>query len=159
MNGGFADLPSLTSSLLSITDIVRTLSGLGIVKKHLLRAAQEVLLAVQGFLQFADQQIADNLSPSDHQKGIHAAISYAQKTIRNLTGQLPRGDEEQYKILRRKVMTSILEVLEAEIQKSGRRNNQKAKMKAEVLEAIRNVLLKEMYEQETTSKEKHDHAV
>jgi len=52
--------------------------------------------------------------------------------------------------MHRKVMNSILEVLEKEIRKNAKLKNQQAKMKAEVYEAIRNVLLKQMYEQETT---------
>jgi hypothetical protein len=142
-------MPSLTSSLLNLTSLVGTLGELGIVKKHLLRASREVLLAIQGLLEFADQYVSNPNAGSDHQQTIHAAINYAQKTLRSLTKQLPRGDEEEYRALHRKVMNSILEVIEGEIRKNTRQKNQKAKMKVEVFDAIRNVLLRETYERET----------
>lgn len=127
-----------------------TLSDLSPVKKHLLRASREVLMAVHSLLGFADQFVSghdfDTLSPV----AVKTAISYAQKTLKRVTQMLPQGaDEVEYRALHRKVVNSILEVLEGEIQNHSRRlSNPKIKMKVEVLQAIRGVLLKEMYEQE-----------
>ncbi len=111
-------------------------------------------MAVQGLLGFADQYVSAKTSNSDHQQTISHAITYAQKTLRTLAQQLPRGDEEEYMALHRKVMGSILEVLEREMRKNAKLKSQQAKMKAEVYEAIRNVLLKQMYEQETSTEGK-----
>jgi hypothetical protein len=143
-------MPSLTSNFLNIGSLLDGLSELGIVKKHLLRAGREILMAVQSLLGFADQYVSAKASDSDHQQTISNAINYAQKTLHALAQQLPRTDEEEYRSLHRKVMNSILEVLEKEIRKNTKLKNQQSKMKAEVYEAIRNVLLKQMYEQETT---------
>lgn len=154
-------MPSLTGNILNIASLLDGLSELGIVKKHLLRAGREVLMAVQGLLGFADQYVSARATGAEHQQTISSAITYAQKTLRNLAQQLPRGDEEEYRALHRKVMGSILEVLEREIRKNAgspeskvrksqnSQQSQNSKMKAEVYEAIRNVLLKQMYEQET----------
>ncbi|HSA60076.1 MAG TPA: hypothetical protein VLJ37_10375 [bacterium] len=145
-------MPTLSSSFLNLTSLLDGLSELGIVKKHLLRASREVLLAVDGLLGFAEQQVTGRLSGADSQQTVQNVINYAQKTLKTLAQQLPRTDEDEYRSLHRKVMNSILDVLEGEISKNVRAKNQKAKMKAEVLEAIRKVLLKQMYE-ETTEKE------
>lgn len=142
-------MPTLTGSFLNIASLLNGLSELGIVKKHLLRASREVLMAVQSVLSFADQYVTDRTEDTDPQQAVRQAISYAQKTLRMLAQQLPRGDEEEYRTLHRKVMNSILEVIEKEIGKNKKSKAQKSQMKSEVLEAIRNVLLKEMYEQET----------
>lgn len=151
-------MASLAGNLLNLGSLLDGLSELGVVKKHLLRAGREVLMAVQGLLGFADQYVSAQYSakttPSEHQQTISSAIGYAQKTLRALAQQLPRGDEEEYRFLHRKVMSSILEVLEKEIRKNTKLKNQQAKMKAEVYDAIRNVLLKQMYEQETSTEEK-----
>lgn len=141
-------MTTLSSSLLNLTSLLDGLSELGLVKKHLLRAGREVLLAVQSLLGFAEQQVSGRLAGNDSQQAIQQVINYAQKTLRTLAQQLPRADEEEYRTLHRKVMNSILDVLESEIHKNARSKNQKAKMKAEVLEAIRKVLLKQMYEEE-----------
>ncbi len=143
-------MPSLAGNLLNLGSLLDGLSELGVVKKHLLRAGREVLMAVQGLLGFADQYVSAKTTPSEHQQTISSAISYAQKTLRALAQQLPRGDEEEYRSLHRKVMNSILEVLEKEIRKNTKLKSQQAKMKAEVYDAIRNVLLKQMVEQEST---------
>lgn len=143
-------MPSLAGSLLNLGTLLDGLSELGPVKKHLLRAGREVLLAIQGLLGVADQYVSSRMSGADHQQTISHAISYAQKTLRNLAQQLPRSDEEEYRSLHRKVMGSILEVLEREIRKNAKLRNQSSKMKAEVYQAIRNVLLKQLYEQEST---------
>lgn len=143
-------MPSLASSLLNLTSLVGTLGELGIVKKHLLGASREILLAVQGLLEFADQHVSGvSAGGSNHQQTLHGVITYAHKTLRAVTRQLPRGDEEEYRALHQKVMNSILEVIEAEIRKNARQKHQKAKMKAEVFSAIRNVLLRETYERES----------
>ena len=147
-------MPSLTGSLLNLGTLLDGLSELGVVKKHLLRAGREVLMAIQGLLGFADQYVSAKATDSDHQQTISNAISYAQKTLQSLAQQLPRTDEEEYRFLHRKVMNSILEVLEKEISKNTKAKNQQSKMKAEVYEAIRNVLLNQMYERETSKKEK-----
>lgn len=144
----------LTDSLVGLTSILSGLSELGIVKKHLLRASREVLLAVQGLLEVVEQYVGEK---PDSQQSLHSVLTYAQKMIRHVAHQLPRGDEDEYRSLHRKVMNSILEVIEGEIRKNKRRRqtghanqtSQTAKMKVEVLEAIRNVLLKEVYEQQT----------
>ena len=143
-------MASLTGSLLSLGSLLDGFSELGIVKKHLLRAGREILMAIQGLLGFADQYVSAKTTPSEHQQTISNAISFAQKTLRALAQQLPRVDEEEYRSLHRKVMNSILEVLEREIRKNAKQKNQQARMKAEVYDAIRNVLLKQMYEQEST---------
>ncbi len=136
------------SNLINLTSLLGGLSELGTVKKHLLRASREVLLAVQGLLEFVEQYVSGSSSTTDRQQTLQAAISYAQKTLRSITRQIPRGDEDEFQALHRKVVGSILEVLEGEIRKNNRQKTQKAKMKAEVFQAIRNVLLKEMYEPE-----------
>jgi len=143
-------MSSFAGGLLNIGSLLDSLSELGIVKKHLLRAGREILMAIQSLLGFADQYVSAKSTDSEHQQTISHAISYAQKTLRTLAQQLPRTDEEEYRSMHRKVMNSILEVLEKEIRKNAKLKNQQAKMKAEVYEAIRNVLLKQMYEQETT---------
>jgi hypothetical protein len=158
-------MPSLAGSLLSLTSLVGTLGELGIVKKHLLQASREILLAVQGLLEFADDYVSNLSSSADHQQTLRAAINYAHKTIRLVANQLPRGDDEAYRALHRKVMNSILEVIEAEIRKNTRQKSQKAQMKVEVFEAIRNVLLRETYERESRaatkprSEKKHDQPI
>lgn len=144
-------MTTLSSSLLNISSLLDGLSELGIVKKHLLRAGREVLMAVQSLLGFAEQQVSGRLSGADSQQTIQHVIGYAQKTLRTLAQQLPRADEEEYRTLHRKVMNSILDVLESEIRKNAKApksKDQKSKMKAEVLEAIRKVLLKQIYEEE-----------
>lgn len=146
-------MPTLASSLLNLTSLLDGLSELGIVKKHLLRASREVILAVDGLLGFAEQQVSGRLAGADSQQTIQQVINYAQKTLKTLAQQLPRTDEDEYRSLHRKVMNSILDVLEGEISKSAKSKNQKSKMKAEVLEAIRKVLLKQMYEETTDQKE------
>src|SRR3989338_6958 len=140
-------MPSLTGNILNLGSLLDGLSELGIVKKHLLRASREVLLAIQSLLGFADQYVSGGTDGSDHQQTISNAIGFAQKTLQNLSQQLPRSDEDECRSLHRKVMGSILEVLEREIGKNARHKTQKSKMKEEVFEAIRNVLLKQMYEQ------------
>lgn len=152
-------MPTLTSSLIQLTSLMEHLSGLGDVKKHLFRASREILLAFQELLEMVEQYAANLLSKTDQQQTIQGIINYAQKMIRNIVKQLPRADEEDYRVLHRKVMNSILEVLEGEIRKNGRTHNPKSKMKVEVFQAIRNVLLKEMYEQERGSKETNDNNV
>jgi hypothetical protein len=144
-------MPTLTGSLLGLSSLFDSLSGLAPVKKHLFRASREMLLAVQGLLEVADQYVQSGDSPSNNQQAVRMAIVYAQKTVKGITQQLPRGndgDDEEYRILQRKVMGSILDVLEGEIRKGERGTAPKQKMKVEVLQAIRNVLLKEMYGQE-----------
>ncbi len=138
---------------MNVTSLLDGLSELGIVKKHLLRASREVILAVDGLLGFAEQQVSGRLSGADSQQTIQNVINYAQKTLKTLAQQLPRTDDDEYRSLHRKVMNSILDVLEGEISKSAKSKNQKSKMKAEVLEAIRKVLLKQMYEETTDQKE------
>ena len=140
-------LSLLSSGLLNLSSLLGGLAELAPVKKHLLRASREILMAVQGLLNFADQHVSSS-DEKDQQQTIHQAISFAQKTLRHLARQLPKGDEEEYRTLHRKVMMSILDVLDTEIQKNERSKNQKTKMKAEVFQAIRKVLLRQMYEQE-----------
>ena len=146
-------MPSLAGSLLTLSSFLNGLSEFSDVKKHLLRASREVLLAVQGLLEVAEQYVA---SSADNPQSLSGVISYAQKTIRTIARQLPHGNEEEYRMLHRKVMNSILDVIEGEIRKSSRVKNPKSKMKSEVFEAIRNVLLKETYEQETKGRPKND---
>ena len=144
-------MPTLSGSLLNLSSLIDGLAELGLVKKHLLRAGREVLLAIQSLLGFAEQHVSGHLAGNDSQQAIQQVIGYAQKTLRTLAQQLPRSDEEEYRTLHRKVMNSILDVLEGEIRKNIHGKNQKSqksKMKAEVLEAIRKVLLKQMYEEE-----------
>lgn len=133
---------------MNLTSLLDGLSELGIVKKHLLRASREVILAVEGLLGVADQYVSGRSGEGDSQQKLQHVIGYAQKTLNTLAGQLPRSDEDEYRSLHRKVMNSILDVLEGEIRKNTKSKNQKSKMKAEVLEAIRKVLLKQMYQQE-----------
>jgi hypothetical protein len=145
-------MTTLSGSLLNLSSLVDGLAELGLVKKHLLRASREVLLAVQGLLGFAEQYVSGHLSGNESQQTIQHVIGYAQRTLKTLAHQLPRSDEEEYRTLHRKVMNSILDVLESEIRKNTKSKNQKSPksmMKAEVLEAIRKVLLKQMYEEET----------
>lgn len=137
-------MPSFTSSLLQLTSLMSSVSGLGNIKKHLFRASREVLLAFQGLLDVVEQYTSNALSKTDQQQTVQGIINYAQKMVRSLVRQLPRGDEEEYQVLHRKVMSSILEVIEGEIRRNSRLHNQKAKMKIEVFQAIRNVLLREM---------------
>src|SRR5262245_59815758 len=141
-------MSTLSGSLLNLSSLIDGLAELGLVKKHLLRAGREVLLAVQSLLGLADQHVASHLSGNGSQQALQQVIGYAQKTLRTLAQQLPRSDEDEYRTLHRKVMNSILDVLEGEIHKNNKVKNQKSKMKAEVLEAIRKVLLKQMYEEE-----------
>src|SRR5262245_2895999 len=112
-------LSGLSGSLLNLSSLLDGLAELGLVKKHLLRAGREVLLAVQGLLGFAEQYVAGQ-SEKDSQQTIQQVITYAQKTLRTLAERLPRTDEEEYKVLHRKVMNSILDVLEAEIHRSAK---------------------------------------
>lgn len=142
-------MASLTGSLLNLTSLLDGLSELGIVKKHLLRAGREVLLAVDGLLSLADQYVSGKTPEGEVPQTLQNVISYAQKTLQTLAQQLPRTDEDEYRSLHRKVMNSILDVLEAEIRKNAKSKNQKTKMKSDVLEAIRKVLLKQMYEQDS----------
>jgi hypothetical protein len=137
---------------MNLSSLLDGLSELGLVKKHLLRASREVLLAVEGLLGFAEQYVAGRLSGGDSQQALQQVIGYAHKTLKSLALQLPRSDEDEYRRLHRKVMNSILDVLEGEIRKSTKahhQKSQKSKMKAEVLEAIRKVILKQMYEQDS----------
>lgn len=142
-------MATLTGSLLNLTSLLDGLSELGIVKKHLLRAGREVLLAADGLLGVADQYVSGKTAGGDSQQTLQQVIGYAQKTLKTLAQQLPRTDEDEYRSLHRKVMNSILDVLESEIRKNAKSKNQKTKMKADVLEAIRKVLLKQMYEQDS----------
>jgi hypothetical protein len=145
-------MTTLSGSLLNISSLIDGLSELGIVKKHLLRAGREVLMAVQSLLGFAEQYVSGRLAGNDSQQALQQVIGYAQKTLKTLAHQLPRSDEDEYRTLHRKVMNSILDVLESEIHRNAKTKNQKSPksmMKAEVLEAIRKVLLKQMYEEET----------
>lgn len=144
------------SNLLNLTSLIDGLSELGPVKKHLLRAGREVLLAVEGFLGFADQYVSAGQSQGERQQVVRNAIVYAKRTVRMIARQLPRVDEEEYRVLHRKVLGSILEVLDKEIRKTSRLANPKSKMKLDVLQAIRNVLLREVYEPETEG-DSYDH--
>jgi len=145
------------SSLQSLTSLVGSLSELGIVKKHLFRASREILLAVESLLGFADQYTSKMSSDSDGQDTLNQVIRYAQKTIKSVAKQLPRDDEGEYQRLHRKVLRSILAVLEGEIKKMGRQTGSKAKMKLDVYEAIRNVLLKEIHTQEVKEEGSDEH--
>lgn len=141
-----------TSNLLSLGSLLGGLSELGTVKRHLFRASREILLAVNSLLGFADQYVSGLTSetvPADRQEMLSGVIRYAQKTLRTITRQLPRGDEAEYRALHHRVMGSILEVLDIEIKKSSKNSSAKARMKVDVLQAIRNVLLKEMDEEKT----------
>lgn len=154
-------MPTLTNSLLNLTSLFGTLSELGPVKKHLFRASREILLAVNSLLGFADQYVSGfsaHSGQNERQEMVRAAIRYARKSVRSIARQLPRGDAEEYRTLHRKVMSSILDVLEGEILKNSKLTTAKAKMKVEVFQAIRNVLLKEMDEEEIRSDEDNDHA-
>ena len=134
-----------TSTLLQLTSLFEGLTELAPVKKHLLRAGREVLMAAQGLLGFAEQYVSSDRSETSQQQMIESAIGFAQRTMAQISSKLPRGDEEEYQALRRKVMSSILEVLEKEIRKNTRLKSEKAEMKVEVLKAIQKVLLKEVY--------------
>ncbi len=138
----------LTSSLLNLASFVSGLSELAPVKKHVFRAGREVLLAIEELLEFVEQYVGESglsVGKAVPPQTIQNVIDFAQKSIHKLAKQLPKGDEEEYKLLHRKVMSSILEVLDMEIHKNSRRKNQKAKMKVEVFEAIRKVLLREIH--------------
>lgn len=151
-------MTTLTGSLLNLSSLLNGLSELGPVKRHLFRASREVLLAASGLLDFANQYVSGLSREPDRQEMVHSAIRYAQKTLRTIARQLPRGDEEEYRLIHRKVMSSILEVLDGEIGKSSKLKTQKSRMKVEVFEAIRNVLLKELYDPEEPREEgSHDH--
>lgn len=147
---------------MSLISLVAGLSELAPIKKHLFRASRELLLAVQSLLHFVDQYVNSAASPSDNQQRIRNAIGYAQKTIRSVTRQLPTDNEGGYQAMHRKVVKSILEVIESEIRKHSSGNppkpshslSQKSKMKLEALDAIRNALLKEM--DETGGMQDHD---
>jgi hypothetical protein len=145
-------MATLSGSLLNLSSLIDGLAELGLVKKHLFRAGREVLLAVQSLLGLAEQHVSGGLEGNDSQQTIQQVIGYAQKTLRTVAQRLPRSDEEEYRTLHRKVMNSILDVLEGEIRRNAKApsspKSQKSKMKAEVLEAIRKVLLKQMYEEE-----------
>lgn len=145
-------MATLTSTLLSLSTVLGKFSELGPVKEHLFKAGREVLLATQSFLGFVEDYVGGSASESDRQQMVQGAIQYAQKAIRTLVRQLPRVDEQEYRALHRKVMGSILEVLDAEIRGNARKNTQKSKMKVEVFEAIRNVLVREMYDQDKKGK-------
>jgi len=135
------------AGLLNISSLLGGLSELGVVKKHLFRASREILLAVNSLLGFADQYVSSLATEEQHQQILRNAISFAQKSLRAIARQLPRGDEEEYRTLHGKVMRSILEVLDGEIRKNSRLTSQKGRMKVEVFQAIRNVLLKEIDEE------------
>lgn len=139
-------MPTLVSTLLGLSSVMDQLSELGPVKKHLFRAGREVLLAVQSLLRFVEEYVTRSPLESDQQQMVSGAISYAQKMIRTLVRQLPQGNEDEYRALHRKVMNSILEVLDHEIRTHSRKTTQKAKLKVEVFQAVRHVFLKEMYE-------------
>lgn len=146
------------------------LSELGDVKKHVFRAGKEVLLAFKELLEIVEQYISEVNAGGSSQQALQTALGYAQGTIHALVSKLPKNEENDYLSMHRKVMGSILEVIESEIsrsQKSKSHNAQKMtgksheknqeklqekiKMKTEVLEAIRKVLLKEMYDNKKES--------
>ena len=139
---GLGDLAGLGFGLL------KGLAELGGVKTHLFTASREVLLAVQGLLGLVDRYVGS--VPSDErQQVIRLFLTYARKTIRRITDQLPKGNEKQFRELHSKVMSSILEVLDMEIRKNRpRTSTPKGKMKEEVLQAIRTVLVKEIGEED-----------
>lgn len=139
----------MNRGLLTLSSLIGSFGELATVRKHLFRASREILLAIQDLLGFADQYVTGITSRQEQQELIRSAINYAQKTLKTLAQKFPKGDEEEFRSLHRKVLGSILDVLEGEIRKVSKIKNQKATMKIEVLQAIRNVLLKEMYEQET----------
>ncbi len=138
----------MSPGLLTLSNLLGGLSELSTVRKHLFRASREVLLAIQDLLGFADQYVGNLTSKADQQEVIRSAIVYAQKTLRGLAQRFPKGDDDEFRSLHRKVLGSILDVLEGEIRKNSKQKSQKSSMKVEVLQAIRNVLLKEMYDQE-----------
>ncbi len=142
-------MASLTGSLLQLTSLLDGLSELGIVKKHLLRAGREILMAVQSLLGLAENYATGLTEGADRQQAIQSTIGYAQRILQSLAEQLPKGDDEEYRSLHRKVMNSILEVLEREIRKNSKMKAEKSKMKSEVYEAIRQVLLRQMYERDS----------
>lgn len=156
-------LSSISTGLFQLASLMSNFSELGHVKKHVFRAGREVLLAFKELLEIVDQYIADVNDGGSTQQALQTALGYAQGTIHQLVKKLPRSDEEDYRSMHRKVMGSILEVIESEIGRSqkvkSQKSQEKAKMKAEVLEAIRKVLLKEMYERSdavTTSQDRKD---
>lgn len=136
-------MAAIPNNLLNLSSLVSGLAELAPVKKHLLRAGREFLLAINGLLGFADQYVSGDPTASDRQELLGSALKYARKAVRTIAQQLPRGDEEEYRMLHRKVIDSILDVLDGEIRKNSRLPNPKAKLKVEVFQAIRNVLLKE----------------
>ncbi len=144
-------MPNLSQSLLHLSSLLGSLSGLTEVRDHLFKASREVLLAVQGLLDMADQYVQDVSGTTDKQASLQGIIQYAQKLIKTVTKQLPQNDAEGFRVIHRNVVSSILEVIEGEMKKAGRSHHPKAKMKLEVFEAVRKVLLKEMYEQEKGS--------
>ncbi len=143
------------------------LSELGDVKKHVFRAGKEVLLAFRELLEIVEQYISEVNAGGSSQQALQTALGYAQVTIHTLVSKLPKKDDDDYLSMHRKVMGSILEVIESEItrsqkakpqkvtgkahEKNQEKHQEKIKMKTEVLEAIRKVLLKEMYDNKKES--------
>ena len=117
-----------TGTLLQLSSFLGGFSELSNVKKHLLGAGREVLAAVEGVLGFAEQYVSNPSGGSnggtDRNRAVGSAIQFAQKTIREISQRLPHGNEGDYRTLHRKVMGSILDVLDQEIEKSSGLNVQ-----------------------------------
>lgn len=135
-----------SSTLLQWSSFLGGLSELSTVKKHLLGAGREVLMAVQGLLGVVEQSVSGQRTETDQERTIETIVRYAKQTIQEISKKLPPGDAGGYPALHRKVMKSILDVLEQEIKKNGRLKTQKAQIKVEALQAIRHVLIKEVLE-------------
>ena len=134
---------SLTSQLLGIASLVSQVSELKGVKNHLFKAGREVLLATKSILDLVDKNVSDATSQTDLQEKVQIIIRYVKRVLKMLVKKLPQADEQEYRILHKKVIGSILDVLDSEIRSNQKKKTQKSKMKAEALEAIRQVLMKE----------------
>lgn len=132
--------------LLDFSILLRGLGELGTIKKHLFKASREVLLATQSLLSVADGYVGQ--SNADRGQAMATVLGFAQKTISRITEMLPHEDEDQFHELQGKVFGTILSVIDHEIEETGNLKNPKAKMRQDVLAAIRTVLIKEMKKSE-----------
>lgn len=135
-------MAKIPSSLINISALLQGLGELGAIKKHLFKASREILLAVQSLLQMADGYVSG--PGTDKYQAMASVLAYAQKTLRTVVARLPHDDDEQFAELQGKVFETILSVIDYEIKETGQQKNPKSKMKQEVLNAIRDVLTKEM---------------
>ncbi len=136
-------MPKSAANLIDLSTIIKGLGELGTIKKHLFKASKEILLAVQSLFSLADGYV--NGMNVEQAQSMATVLGYVQKTIQGLVNRLSQVDEDDFLELQEKVFQTILAVIDHEIKENNAIKTQKARMKQEVLLAIRGVLLKEMH--------------